>query len=407
MNPSDKRKSEYRKMKAAFEWNDWPVPTPQSFHHWTLARQVDHLITAREAEPDLGFMVRLMALCSLPRTNPGRRIQYKRVNGPYTLIMTATGNAKLPYGNLPRLLMAWVSTEAVRTQRRELILGRSLSEFMRKLDITSTSGGTRGDRTRLRNQMKRLFNTHVQLVHEHEHGERFAPARISPGSTPVTVLRGICGVYFHELPPGPLCLVLELIAEDAPGLSSNLTIQALLVQTLRGHAFDVQFLDGDPAMLPDDSGCLPMARIPVPDFLPVAEPGQLTDPLLSAVRPLLASGDPSLLPPDLRPVSPVPFDPFPSGQNRPLANSKINAHRRRAFRQRSIRNAFSSPSGRGRAGNSRIVGNPLILIAYPRLRFFTIVVFGSTKSMVSIRAMGLNRGWPGFSPALHRRKNAW
>ena len=173
MNPSDKRKFEYRKMKAAFEWNDWPVPTPQSFHHWTLARQVDHLITAREAEPDLGFMVRLMTLCSLPRTNPGRRIQYKRVNGPYTLIMTATGNAKLPYGNLPRLLMAWVSTEAVRTQRRELILGRSLSEFMRKLGITSTSGGTRGERTRLRNQMKRLFNTHVQLVHEHEHGERF------------------------------------------------------------------------------------------------------------------------------------------------------------------------------------------------------------------------------------------
>ena len=47
MNPSDKRKSEYRKMKAAFEWNDWPVPTPQSFHHWTLARQVDHLVPAR------------------------------------------------------------------------------------------------------------------------------------------------------------------------------------------------------------------------------------------------------------------------------------------------------------------------------------------------------------------------
>ena len=89
-----------------------------------------------------------MALCSLPRTNPGRRIQYKRVNGPYTLIMTATGNAKLPYGNLPRLLMAWVSTEAVRTQRRELILGRSLSEFMRKMGIASTSGGTRGERTR-------------------------------------------------------------------------------------------------------------------------------------------------------------------------------------------------------------------------------------------------------------------
>ena len=28
-----------------------------------------------------------MALCSLPRTNPGNRLQYKRVNGPYKLAM--------------------------------------------------------------------------------------------------------------------------------------------------------------------------------------------------------------------------------------------------------------------------------------------------------------------------------
>ena len=103
MDPSDKRKSEFRKMRSAFESLDWPVPTPQSFHHWTLARQVDHLVTAREAEPDLGFMARMLALCSLPRTNPGRRRQYKRVNGPYTLIMSATGTVRLPYGNLPRL----------------------------------------------------------------------------------------------------------------------------------------------------------------------------------------------------------------------------------------------------------------------------------------------------------------
>ena len=27
-------------------------------------------------------MGRTMALCSLPRTNPGNRLQYKRVNGP-------------------------------------------------------------------------------------------------------------------------------------------------------------------------------------------------------------------------------------------------------------------------------------------------------------------------------------
>ena len=69
--------------------------------------------SASEAEPTLGFMARLLTLCSLPRTNPGDRLQYKRVNGPYTLIMTATGEYKLPFGPLPRLLMAWLSTEAI------------------------------------------------------------------------------------------------------------------------------------------------------------------------------------------------------------------------------------------------------------------------------------------------------
>ena len=118
---------------------------------------MDQLAAAREADADLGFMARMMTLCSLPRTNPGNRTQYKRVNGPYRLYMQAGPENKLPYGNLPRLLMAWVSTEAVQTQSRELVLGRSLSEFMRTVGIGSDSGGSRGELTRFRNQMKRLF----------------------------------------------------------------------------------------------------------------------------------------------------------------------------------------------------------------------------------------------------------
>ena len=78
-------------------------------------------------------MARMMALCSLPHTNPGNRHQYKCANGPYKLVMVAGADNKLPFGNIPRLLMAWISTEAVRTQCRELVLGRSLSKFMRTL----------------------------------------------------------------------------------------------------------------------------------------------------------------------------------------------------------------------------------------------------------------------------------
>ena len=49
--------------------------------------------------------------------------------------MSAGGLNKLPFGTLPRLLLASVCSEAVRMQSRELVLGRSLYEFMRKLGI--------------------------------------------------------------------------------------------------------------------------------------------------------------------------------------------------------------------------------------------------------------------------------
>ena len=147
-------------MKAFREYS------PQARHHFTRFDQVEQLVRASEADPDTGFMARLMMLCSLPRTNPGTQLQYKRVNGPYTLIVTAVGQTGLPFGNLSRLLLAWVCTEAVRTQSRVLVLGPSLSGFMRRLGMAPIGGGSRGERTRLCNQMKRLFNAHIQLAYE-------------------------------------------------------------------------------------------------------------------------------------------------------------------------------------------------------------------------------------------------
>ena len=157
----------------AFDLPGVPVKTPsdrapQALHHFTRLDQIDQLVDASEADADLGFMARLLALCSLPRTNPRDRKEYVRRNGPYTLGIAAGVGNKLPYGNIPRLLLAWVCTEAVRTRRRELVLGRSLYEFMRKLGMNSHSGGARGDRTRLRNQMDRLFAAQVSLIYEDE-----------------------------------------------------------------------------------------------------------------------------------------------------------------------------------------------------------------------------------------------
>ena len=151
--------------------------SPSAQRGFTLADQVNQLVGASEADPDRGFMARMMALCSLPRTNPGNRLQYKRVNGPYTLHMIAGGSNKLPFGNFPRLILAWVCTEAVRTQSRVLILGSSLAKFMRELGVYSSGGGN--VHTKLRNQMKRLFGCTVSMIYKGEHGEQFVSSLIA------------------------------------------------------------------------------------------------------------------------------------------------------------------------------------------------------------------------------------
>jgi hypothetical protein len=61
--------------------------------------------------------------------------------------------------------MAWLTTEAVRTRERELVLGESLSDFLRQLGLIP-SGGAWGSITRLKEQAKRLFHSVVICSYE-------------------------------------------------------------------------------------------------------------------------------------------------------------------------------------------------------------------------------------------------
>jgi len=109
---------------------------------------------------DLGFTARSLVLCTLPHSDP-KTTHFKRKNGNYTLTLAALSDEiGLPYGTVPRLLLAWISTEIVKTKSKTLILGSSLSEFLREIGL-SRQGGKRGDITRLREQMRRLFSCYV------------------------------------------------------------------------------------------------------------------------------------------------------------------------------------------------------------------------------------------------------
>jgi hypothetical protein len=102
----------------------------------------------------IGFLSKTLVQATLPhRSQPGR--QYTRTDGHLTLSITDVGGAGLPYGSYPRLLLIWMTTEAVRTKSRELQLGSSLSGFMAGLGLQAT-GGHWGTIPRFRNQMQRL-----------------------------------------------------------------------------------------------------------------------------------------------------------------------------------------------------------------------------------------------------------
>jgi hypothetical protein len=91
--------------------------------------------------------------------------EFERRNGNFTLTLQAPSKIGLPYGSVPRLLLAWVTTEAVKTKSRELELGDSMSAFMAELGMTPT-GGANGSITRLKNQTRRLFAATVTASYE-------------------------------------------------------------------------------------------------------------------------------------------------------------------------------------------------------------------------------------------------
>lgn len=113
----------------------------------------------------LGFMARALVLATMPYKDP-KSNSFVRRNGDFTLSITSGGGRGLPYGVYPRLLMSWVTTEAVRTKSPELVLGDTLTSFLRdSMGIRAVGGGPRGAIARVTDQMARLFSSamHVDM----------------------------------------------------------------------------------------------------------------------------------------------------------------------------------------------------------------------------------------------------
>ena len=103
----------------------------------------------------LGYMARALVQATLPHKATSAN-EFQRENGLFSLTILAPSRVGLPYGSIPRLLLSWMTTEAVQTRSPKLELGPTLSAFMAELGM-EPRGGKRGDITRLKKQTESLF----------------------------------------------------------------------------------------------------------------------------------------------------------------------------------------------------------------------------------------------------------
>lgn len=135
---------------------------------------------------EAAFMARQLVQATLPHKNPGDIPVWSRTNGNLTLSIQPGMDTKkkksigYPYGTLPRLLLFWITTEAVRTNNPKIELGKSLSSFMEKLGLDASRGGKRSDVKRLRDQMVRLFQSTISFDQSTNEKKAWINMQIAP-----------------------------------------------------------------------------------------------------------------------------------------------------------------------------------------------------------------------------------
>jgi hypothetical protein len=138
---------------------------------------------------DAAFIARELIQATLPHKSPGNVPVWTRTNGNLTLIVQQ-GHDRMgkpygyPYGTVPRLLLFWMTTEALRNKTKDnpcrLILGHSLKEFMLEIGLNpdnGSRGAKRSDARRLNDQMYRLFNATISFEADGERDGRGVTAR--------------------------------------------------------------------------------------------------------------------------------------------------------------------------------------------------------------------------------------
>lgn len=112
---------------------------------------------------DLAFMHSIMCQVGLPRSRvDGNEFERKSGRGILSVRAGRVFDGKelvlqpVPYGPMPRLMLAYLNTQAVRFNAPEIAVGDSAAEFMRMIGIENINGGRGGSYTTFRKQAQAL-----------------------------------------------------------------------------------------------------------------------------------------------------------------------------------------------------------------------------------------------------------
>jgi hypothetical protein len=117
----------------------------------------------------LGFMSRLLVMVNLPYRDPGKEARnWWKTNGSVSINVTPGYDREksigIPYGTYPRLILAYLITQAVRTQSPEIFLGKSFREFLKLVGIDD--GGKQYKQ--VLKQIKRTTSANFSWTYEKE-----------------------------------------------------------------------------------------------------------------------------------------------------------------------------------------------------------------------------------------------
>jgi hypothetical protein len=118
-----------------------------------------------QPQRSISYYTPILIQCTLPYIDP-KTVAWKKTNGDFSLIVSSGFDQNLepygiPYGSLPRLVLAYIITRVIQTGERRIDLSSYFSTFLKEIGYTGNLKGNSRQAKTVRNQIIRLVRASI------------------------------------------------------------------------------------------------------------------------------------------------------------------------------------------------------------------------------------------------------